>query len=207
MRRALSVIFLSFTISACSTPVANQYLIDREACETADVPETNMLSDDGEMSMEYRVASDTCRPFERGIYDGVPYRADHHEAKVVLYTSDSKHMAWSATCVIDPVTDEKSARIQNERILLVRSADIEFFGAIARRYPGTETVLRVDNHPADIVEREHPLPGVSSRVIKKMLDGEKILLRYVVWPDGVNADLVYDLWGFRQAYKISDRCL
>lgn len=181
-----------------------QFEQQKIACVTSQPPAVEKLDQDAIVGMEERSG---CVPVERGEVGGLAYMIDHSSGRAEFYESESKP-AWVVMCRKDAVTDEVIARVIKGSLTVFRMASLESVGVAEQVYPGSPQTVRIDGNDALVVSSgDTPILSNGKKAIEQMMTGNKIIVRHVDWPYGINRDAEYGAIGFDVAYRYSQRCV
>lgn len=105
----------------------------------------------------------------------------------------------NAGCKVDRFDGKKTCEVRNDRLYVVNLSGKNIVMIIGADFPNKQSAIKIDNNPT-IYGTEGQFKN-NQNIIKQLLKGNKVYLRYVQWPYLHNQDLEIDLFGFKQAYE------
>lgn len=141
---------------------------------------------------------------EYGVKGGIYYRIDYSDGEAVFGVDESDDMAksvggdrWHATCRRDAMSGGRMCLGYRGALKVAFFSDGKYAViAGSRHYPGRKAYIKVDS--GGVFSASAGAKGVvdgraAAKLVKQMMKGQRVLVRYTAWPDDAAVDEEVDV--------------
>jgi hypothetical protein len=137
---------------------------------------------------------------------GNPYwYNDKGRGYVLIIGAEMTGKGWNTECEIDPITDAKECHLQRGATPLLldmgSGTTVKTICIIRHNFPGRRGAIRVDSNPAVATNANGCVS--SPALVKQLLNGQKVTVRWVNWPRDYSVDAISEIGPLQEALDLT----